>query len=168
MTLRVVQWTTGNVGRQSLRAIVANPLYELVGCYAWSDDKVGRDAGELCGLEPVGVQATNDVDALLALAPDCVSYNPLWPDVGELVRILEAGVNVASTAAFITGSALGAEDREFGALAAPVLADRLSCDGRMAIAAHLTDGRETLVLGGRFGADLRDDRTGVDRSGRSA
>jgi hypothetical protein len=57
-----------------------------VGCYAWSADKVGRD-----------------VDALLALKPDCVVYNPMWIDMDELVRILSAGVNVVSTAAFITG-----------------------------------------------------------------
>src|SRR4249920_3209367 len=108
MTLRVVQWTTGNVGKQSVIAIAKNPSLELVGCYAWSPDKVGRDAGELCGTETSGVIATNDVDALLGLQPDCVMYNPKWPDVDELVRILEAGVNVVTTAAFITGDALGA------------------------------------------------------------
>ena len=93
MPIRIVQWTTGNVGKRSVRAVVAHPELELVGCYAWSDDKAGRDVGELCGIEPVGVEATNDVDALLALRPDCVVYNPMWPDTDELVRILEAGVN---------------------------------------------------------------------------
>ncbi len=100
---RVVQWTTGNVGKSSVQAIVANPGLELVGCYAWSPEKVGRDVGELVGIDPLGVTATDDVDALLALKPDCVVYNPMWLDVGELVRILEAGVNVVATAAFITG-----------------------------------------------------------------
>ena len=109
MTHRVVQWTTGNVGRRSVRAVVAHPDLELVGCYAWSADKVGRDVGALCGIDPVGLSATDDVDALLALRPDCVLYNPMWPDVDELVRILEAGVDVVSTAAFINGRALGAD-----------------------------------------------------------
>jgi hypothetical protein len=108
---RIVQWTTGNVGRRSVRAVVAHPDLELVGCYAWSTDKVGQDVGTLCGIDPVGVIATDDVDALFALHPDCVVYNPMWPDVGELVRILEAGVNVVSTAAFVNGRALG-DDRE--------------------------------------------------------
>ena len=103
MTLRVVQWTTGNVGTRSVRAVQASPDLELVGCYAWSPDKVGRDVGELVGIEPTGVTATNDVDALLALRPDCVVYTPMWPDTDELVRVLEAGVNVVSTAAFING-----------------------------------------------------------------
>ena len=53
--------------------------------------------------------ATDDVDELLALRPDCVVYNPMWPSVDELVRILEAGCNVVATAAFITGTNLGPE-----------------------------------------------------------
>jgi 2,4-diaminopentanoate dehydrogenase len=107
MTLRVVQWTTGNVGKQTVAAIAANPDLELVGCYAWSPDKVARDVGELCGIAPLGVTATKDVDALLALRPDCVMYNPMWPSTDELVRILSAGANVVTTAAFINGHRLG-------------------------------------------------------------
>src|SRR5262249_3017198 len=107
MPLRVVQWTTGNVGKQSALAIARNPALELVGCYAWSPDKVGRDVGQLCGRDSLGVTATSDVDALLALRPDCVVYNPMWPSIGELVRILGAGVNVVTTAAFINGRRLG-------------------------------------------------------------
>ena len=109
MTIRVVQWTTGNVGKESVKAIVANPGLELVGCFAWSPAKVGVDVGELVGIDPVGVAATDDVEALLALRPDCVVYNPMWPSVDELVRILEAGSNVVATAAFITGTNLGPE-----------------------------------------------------------
>lgn len=116
MAIRVVQWTTGNVGKESVKAIVANPTLELVGCFAWSPSKVGVDVGELVGIDPVGVAATDDVEALLALAPDCVVYNPMFPSVDELVRILEAGVNVVATAAFITGTNLGTErDRLVGA-----------------------------------------------------
>jgi hypothetical protein len=106
---RVVQWTTGNVGKSSVQAIAANPALELVGCYAWSPEKLGRDVGELCGIAPLGVVATDDVDELLALQPDCVVYNPMWLDTDELVRILSAGVNVVATAAFITGHNLGAD-----------------------------------------------------------
>jgi hypothetical protein len=107
MTYRVVQWTTGNVGRRSVQAIVAHPDLELVGCYAYSPDKAGRDAGELCGIAPTGVVATSDVEALLALKPDCVVYNPMWVDVQEMGRILEAGIDIVSTAAFVTGHSLG-------------------------------------------------------------
>lgn len=105
--MRIVQWTTGNVGRRSVLATLASPELDLVGCYAWGPDKVGRDVGELAGTEPIGVLATDDKAALLALRPDCVIYNPKWPDVDELVAILESGVNVVATAGFITGHALG-------------------------------------------------------------
>lgn len=109
MPIRVVQWTTGNVGKQSVLAIARHPELELVGCYAWSSEKAGRDVGELCGGDPLGVIATSDVEALLALRPDCVVYNPMWPRTDELVRILAAGVNVVTTAAFVNGRRLGAE-----------------------------------------------------------
>jgi 2,4-diaminopentanoate dehydrogenase len=112
VTLRVVQWTTGNVGKQSVQAVVSRPDLELVGCYAWSEDKVGQDVGPLCGLEPIGVRATDDIDALLALAPDCVVYNPMWFDVDHMVRILEAGINLVSSAAFIDGSSLPGDGRQ--------------------------------------------------------
>jgi hypothetical protein len=105
MALRVVQWTTGNVGKRSVRAIHAHPDLELVGCYAWSDEKVGIDVGQLCGLEATGVAATNDAEALIALNPDIVVYNPMWPSTDEIVHILEGGVNVVTTAAFINGNA---------------------------------------------------------------
>src|ERR1700757_4579246 len=105
---RVVQWTTGNVGKSSVQAIVANPTLELVGCYAWSPDKVGRDVGELCGIERLGVLATDDIDALIGLEPDCVVYNQMFANVDDLVRVLEAGINVVTTSEFITGHRLGA------------------------------------------------------------
>jgi hypothetical protein len=102
--LRVIQWTTGNIGRRSLHAVLARPDMELVGVYAHGRDKVGVDAAELAGWQqPTGVTATNDVDALLALRPDACCYNPLWPSIDELVPLLEAGINVCSSAAWITG-----------------------------------------------------------------
>jgi hypothetical protein len=110
--LRVVQWTTGNIGSRSLHAVLARPDLELVGVYAHGAEKAGRDAAELCGWPaPTGVRATGDVDALLALEPDACCYNPLWSDVGELERLLAAGVNVVSTAAFITGGRLTGDER---------------------------------------------------------
>jgi hypothetical protein len=111
--IRVVQWTTGNVARQALRAILRRRDLELVGVYAFSPDKVGKDAGELADLgETTGVTATNDVDALVALRPDCVLYMPLHPDQAHLTTLLRAGINVLSTAAFITGRSYGEAARQ--------------------------------------------------------
>lgn len=104
MTYRVVNWGTGNVGYHALRATLRNPHLELVGLHAHSAAKQGRDAGELAGLDiTAGVQATNDVDALLALEPDVVIYTAngeLRPGdaVSDLVRILAAGIDVVGIA----------------------------------------------------------------------
>ena len=112
MVLRVVQWNTGIVGSAGVRAIAAHPDLELVGCHAFGPDKQGRDVGTICGLEPSGISATADVDALLALRPDCILYTPQFPDVDLMVRMLEAGINVVSTSYFITGRSFGAGEAE--------------------------------------------------------
>jgi 2,4-diaminopentanoate dehydrogenase len=107
MTIRVVQWTTGGVARAAVRAVLAQPGLKLVGCYVWSAEKAGRDVGELCNLPPIGVTATNDFEVILALKPDVVLYMPLLWNVDHIARLLEAGINVISTANFITGHSYG-------------------------------------------------------------
>ena len=97
-----MQWSTGNVGRQALAAVLDHPDLELVGVFAFGGDKVGRDAGELCGRAPVGVAATDDVDELLALRPDCIVYTPAYGDDDTVVRFLESGINVVTTSGYIT------------------------------------------------------------------
>ena len=102
MTYRVIQWSTGNVGRHALRLIANHPELELVGLWVHSPDKVGRDVGELAGIGPIGVTATNDVDALLALDADCVCYTAtadLRPQeaIADMARILRSGKNVVSS-----------------------------------------------------------------------
>jgi hypothetical protein len=74
--LRVIQWTTGKVGKLSLRGILDDPRLELVGVYAHSSAKAGTDAGTLCGRPPCGVIATSDIGALIALKPDSALYTP--------------------------------------------------------------------------------------------
>ncbi len=102
MAYRVIQWSTGNVGVAALRCIIKHPELELVGVWVHSADKAGRDAGELCGLPAVGVQATNDADALLALDADCVSYTAtadLRPAeaIADMARIARSGKNLVSS-----------------------------------------------------------------------
>jgi hypothetical protein len=94
---RVVQWATGNVGSRALRRAIEHPDLEVVGVWVHSPSKAGKDAGELAGIAPIGVKATNSIDDVLALKPDCVLYMPHVFDEGELCRILEAGCNVVST-----------------------------------------------------------------------
>jgi hypothetical protein len=94
---RVVQWATGNVGARALRRTIEHPDLELVGVYVHSAEKVGRDAGDLAGIAPVGIAATNSVEDILALDADCVLYMPHVFDVSQLCRILASGANVVST-----------------------------------------------------------------------
>ena len=95
--LRVVQWATGNIGTRSLRAVIEHPGLELVGVYVHADDKVGKDAGELCGAGPTGVLATGSIDDVLALGADCVLYMPQGCDVDDVCRILASGTNIVTT-----------------------------------------------------------------------
>jgi hypothetical protein len=96
VTYRVIQWATGGVGRAAIQGIADHPELELVGCRVYSESKRGRDAGEISGIAPLGVPATDDVDALLALDADCVLYSPIMADRAEVIRILESGSNVVT------------------------------------------------------------------------
>ncbi len=102
MSHKVIQWATGTVGIHAVPAIVHHPDLELVGLWVHSDEKAGRDAGELCGIDPVGVTATQDVDALLALDADCICYtahSDVRPGevVDDICRMLAGGRNVVNT-----------------------------------------------------------------------
>lgn len=105
MTYRVIQWATGEVGSNAISAIAGHPDLDLVGTWVHSEQKEGRDAGELCGLKPLGVRATRDKDALLAMPADCVCYSVgrAWMQSGkealvdELARILRSGKNVVNS-----------------------------------------------------------------------
>jgi 4-hydroxy-tetrahydrodipicolinate reductase len=103
MTYRVVQWSTGNVGRHAIAGIAARPELELAGVWVSNPDKVGVDAGTLAGLgRELGVAATDDTEALLAARPDCIVHTA-WADtrlmeaLADLERVLRAGVNVVSS-----------------------------------------------------------------------
>jgi len=103
MALRVIQFSTGNVGRHSLRQLIERPDFDLVGVHASGPDKVGRDAADLCGIDvPTGVLATNDLGALVALRADCVVYMSQAETrphdaLHELTAFLAAGTNVVAT-----------------------------------------------------------------------
>lgn len=94
---RVVQWATGNVGSRALRRAIEHPDLKVVGVYVHSANKVGRDAGELAGIAAIGVAATNSIEDMIALRPDCVLYMPHVCDFDEICRILESGANIVST-----------------------------------------------------------------------
>jgi 2,4-diaminopentanoate dehydrogenase len=99
---RVVVWATGGIGSIAIRAIERRANLDLVGVWVHSEEKAGKDAGELAGGDPIGVAATNDADALIGLRPDCVIYAASGPErdalaIPDYVKLLEAGINVVTT-----------------------------------------------------------------------
>ena len=103
-TYKVIQWATGEVGSLCLRETIRRPELELVGLRVYNPDKDGKDAGDIVGVEPTGVIATADRDAIIASDADCVIHTPLAANMQELdddvVALLESGKNVISTAAY--------------------------------------------------------------------
>lgn len=103
MGLRVAHVGTGTTGREALRAILTDPALELAGLWVTTPEKDGQDAGTLCGLPEVGVRATTDLDAVLALDLDCFSYGgkAVGREVDaceDMARFLEGGVDVVTFA----------------------------------------------------------------------
>ncbi|MDF9811053.1 dihydrodipicolinate reductase [Streptomyces sp. SPB162] len=104
--ISTVVWGTGNVGRAAVRAVEAHPALKLVNVLVHDPEKVGRDAGDLGGLDhPLGVAATDDIDAVLAAGPQAVVYaasGDIRPDgaLADIVRALRAGAVVVTPALY--------------------------------------------------------------------
>jgi hypothetical protein len=112
MTYRIIQWMTGDVGQVGIRHFADNPVFELVGVLVHSEDKVGKDAGEIAGIAPVGVVATDDLEAAVAMEADCVFYTPIIMDVATVCRLLRSGKNVVTTSGFFYPTADFGSDGE--------------------------------------------------------
>ncbi|WP_067721856.1 NAD(P)H-dependent amine dehydrogenase family protein [Nocardia yamanashiensis] len=104
--ISTVVWGTGNVGRAAIRAVTAHPGLELSAVLVSNPAKVGRDAGELAGLDTVlGVAATDDIAAVLAAGPRAVVYaasGDIRPDdaLADIVRAVGAGAVVVTPALY--------------------------------------------------------------------
>jgi hypothetical protein len=104
MAIRVALIGTGNCGSLALRQLVNDARFDLTGVWVSSAAKVGKDAGELAGLDATtGITATNDLDAVLAAKPDCVVYcamgdTRLAEAMADIRRILSLGINVVGSA----------------------------------------------------------------------
>jgi hypothetical protein len=101
LTYKVIQWGAGMNGQALIRAVNNHPDLELVGCRVWSEQKNGLDAGTLAGIEPLGVSATTDRQALLDADADVVLFCArIRPDTTEndrdIVDLLRSGKNVIS------------------------------------------------------------------------
>ena len=107
MPLTVITWGTGNVGAYAVRAVLNHPQLQLIGHIVSDEEKEGRDVAELIGLAgSTGILATTDIDAALALAPDCVCYTAhsetrMMEAAEDQARCLAAGINVVSSSLFM-------------------------------------------------------------------
>lgn len=110
MAHRVIQWSTGNVGKGVLKAVLERPGLELAGLYVFSDDKVGQDAGDIISADPTGVIATNDVQSLLdtnadvlihTSLPSLVYGENLEADIETICTFLRSGIDVITTVGYL-------------------------------------------------------------------
>jgi hypothetical protein len=83
---KVAVWATGGVGKYAIRTIADRPNLELAGVWVHSDGKHGKDAGELAGIETLGIHATRDESEILGGDADCVVYAaPAPPRMKEAI-----------------------------------------------------------------------------------
>jgi hypothetical protein len=100
--ISTIVWGTGNVGRLAIRAVEAHPELKLTAVLVHNPDKMGRDAGDLGGLDyEVGVAATDDIEAVLAAGPQAVVYaasGEIRPDeaLADITRAIRAGAVVVT------------------------------------------------------------------------
>ncbi|MBB5160606.1 hypothetical protein [Mycobacterium sp. AZCC_0083] len=100
---RVAHYGTGHTGSLVLRQLLERPDVELVGHLVHTPAKVGRDSGEVVGVDPVGVRAIGSFDEFCALDADCVTYmatefgREVDDVIDEMCRLLESGKNVLTT-----------------------------------------------------------------------
>jgi len=47
--VKVIQWATGAVGKHAAPAVHEHPELQLVSTLVYSEEKAGRDVGEICG-----------------------------------------------------------------------------------------------------------------------
>ncbi len=119
MSYRIIQWSSGNVGKHAIATIAGRKGMELVALYVYSDEKSGNDAGSIAGIDSLGVMATNDRDSLLTCEADCVIHTPLPSlvygetpdeDLDTICSLLASGKNVITTVGYmypkVHGSAL--------------------------------------------------------------
>ena len=103
MPHKVIVWGTGFVGKMVIEEILDHPDFELVAVIVHDPAKAGCDVGEIVGGDPIGLEATTDVDAALALPADAVAYyGPTAAfaaqNIENMGRALRAGNDVVSTA----------------------------------------------------------------------
>ena len=99
MSLRIVQFGLGPIGRSCARLVRARPALDLVG--ALDLEAVGQDLGEVLGGDALGVAVRDDAEAALAeWRPAVVLHTTssfLGAIEGQLLTCVSAGAHVVSS-----------------------------------------------------------------------
>lgn len=118
MAYKIIQWSSGNVGKSAIAAVSKRNGLKLVGLYVYNPEKVGLDAGEIAGVGMLGVKATNDRDELLTMDADCVIHTPLPSlvygenpdeDLETICALLASGKDVVTTVGYMYPKVHGAK-----------------------------------------------------------
>ena len=99
--VKVVSYGVGAVGSMIARFLLEKEGVDLVGAIDIAKDKVGKDLGEVLGLEKkLGITVSGDVDSLLSEKPDVAIHataSYLKDTFPQIASIIKHGINVIST-----------------------------------------------------------------------
>ena len=110
MAYKVIQWSSGNVGKSAIASVAARNDMKLAGLYVYSDEKAGQDAGTIAGIGKLGVPATNDIKEILNSDADVVIHTPLPSlvygenpneDLDVFCKLLASGKDVITTVGYM-------------------------------------------------------------------
>lgn len=110
MAYKVIQWSSGNVGKHAIASVAQRRGMSLAGLYVYSGDKAGVDAGAIAGIGKLGVKATDDIDKILKTKADVVIHSPLPSlvygddpnaDIDVICKLLASGKNVITTVGYM-------------------------------------------------------------------
>lgn len=99
--IKVIQYGLGPIGNKTTQYLIEKGKFEIVGAIDIDLLKIGKDVGELAGLEKIGVNVTNDAEKLfkevkadVVVLTTASSMKKVTP---QIIQILNYGLPVVST-----------------------------------------------------------------------
>jgi 4-hydroxy-tetrahydrodipicolinate reductase len=100
--IRVIHYGLGPIGLATAKMVLKKPDMEIVGAVDIAKDMVGKDLGEILGVQPIGVHVTDNAERLFAKTKaDVVIHTAgsrLKQVAKQLEEILRGGKNIVSSA----------------------------------------------------------------------
>lgn len=99
--IKVIQYGLGPIGNITTKYLIEKGKFEIVGAIDIDPAKIGKDVGELAGLEKIGVNVSNDAEKLfkeikadVVVLTTATSLKKVTP---QIIQILNYGLPVVST-----------------------------------------------------------------------